>query len=146
MVSKKLEADPDFSPIKKKKKTFGNYIDIFETKVPHFLVAIVTRADKNESPYMKPFVTAFEEDETGDLSVDWNIIKIATHKGEKYTNGTYNPMPKSPGSNIAWDAYVAYKTGSVATPKALGIHIGKKFNKFVANCNEVRCFERFVSF
>ena len=47
-------------------------------------MAIVTRADKNESPYMKPFVTAFEEDETGDLSVEWNIIKIATRKGEKY--------------------------------------------------------------
>ena len=137
---KKLEIAPDFSPVKKKKKTFGNYIDIFETKVDHFVVAIVTRADKNESPYMKPFVTAFEEDETGDLSKEWKIIKIASRKGEKNEDGTYETMPKSPGSIIGWDAFIAYKSGVVATSKALGMHLVKKFNEFVNNSNEVSLF------
>ena len=107
-------------------------------------MAITTRADKDESPYMKPFVTAFEEDVSGDLSEEWNIIKIGTRKGEKNADGTYKPMPKSPGSNIAWDAYVAYKSGSITTPKALGNHIAKKFNEFVDNSNEVRCFVGFI--
>ena len=78
---KKLEIAPDFSPVKKKKKTFGNYIDMFETKVSNFVVAIVTRAGKYEGPYMKPFVTAFEEDDSGELSKKWKIIKIASRKG-----------------------------------------------------------------
>ena len=30
---------------------------------------------------MKPFVTSFEEDETGDLSKEWKIIKIASRRG-----------------------------------------------------------------
>ena len=88
---KKLEIAPDFSPVKKKKKTFGNYIDVFETKVSHFVVAIVTRADKCESSYMKPFVTAFEEDDSGELSKKWKIIKIASRKGEKMKTGLTLP-------------------------------------------------------
>ena len=59
-------------------------------------MAITTRADKDESPYMKPFVMAFEEDVSGDLSEEWNIIKIGTRKGEKMqtvlTNPCLNPL------------------------------------------------------
>ena len=64
---------------------------------------------------------------------------------EENEDSTYKPMPKSPGSNIAWDAYVAYKSGSITTPKALGNHIAKKFNEFMDNSNEVRCFVGFAS-
>ena len=47
-------------------------------------------------------------------------------------------MPKLPGSNIAWDAFVAYKSGPIVTPKALGNHITKEFNEFVNSSTEVR--------
>lgn len=135
---KKLEMVPDFSPVKKKKKTFGNYIDVYDTKVSHFSVVIVTRADKCESPYMKPFVTAFEEDDSGELSKKWKILKIAARKGEKSGDGTYAPMPASPGSNFAWHAFIAYKSGPIVTAKALGNHITKDFNAFVNTSTEVR--------
>ena len=79
---KKLEMVPDFSHVKKKKKTFGNYIDVYDTKVSHFLVVIVTRADKCESPYMKPFVTAFEEDGSGELSKNGKFSRLL-HAREK---------------------------------------------------------------
>ena len=84
---KKLEMVPNFSPVKKKKKTFGNYIDVYDTKVSHFSVVIVTRADKCESPYMKPFVTAFEEDGSGELFKKLKILKIAARKREKVETG-----------------------------------------------------------
>ena len=134
---KKLLASPSFLPLKKQKKKFGNYVDVIETKTPYFVLIMFTRADKNELPYMKPIVDAFEEDITGELSEQWQVIKIVHMKGEKNEDGTYEPKTKSPNSKIPWDGFVAYMTDEYASPDSLGIHLAKQFNKFVEECNDV---------
>ena len=96
-----------------------------------------TRADKNELPYMKPIVDAFEEDITGELSEQWQVIKIVHTKGEKNKDRTYQPKTKSFNSKIPWDGFVAYMTGEYASPDSLGIHLAKQFNKFIEECNDV---------
>ena len=44
----------DFSPMKKRKKVWGNIVDVYATSVTVLFVAIPTRSDKDEAPRMKP--------------------------------------------------------------------------------------------
>ena len=74
-------------PSKKQKKRFGNYIGVIETKTLYFVLVVLTKADKNESPYAKPIVSAFEEDDSGELSEQWKVIKIVHMKGNKIKMG-----------------------------------------------------------
>ena len=134
---KQLQAKPDFSPVKKRKKSFGNYLDVIDTQVPHFSIVIATRGDKNECPYMKPIVDAFEEDMGGELSAKWSVIKIAPQKGEKNASGEHEPVPNSPDHKIAWDVIVAYKKSGNASSKTLGTKLAKELNEFVKDSPEV---------
>ena len=58
---------------KKQKHSFYNYIDIVEVQVPHLCIGVPTRADKPESPYLKPIIDEFEMDISGKLSASWKV-------------------------------------------------------------------------
>ena len=73
----------DATPIKKQKRSFCNLIDIIEVSVPHICIGVPTRADKPESPYLKPIVDEFEMDIDGELSALWKVLKITNGKGDK---------------------------------------------------------------
>ena len=134
---KLLAPSPNFSPLKKQKRKFGNYVDMIETNTPHFVLAVFTRADKNESPYMKPIIDAFEEDNTGELAEQWQVIKIVQMKGEKNEDGTYQTKTVAPDSRFFWYGFVAYMSDEHASPDSLGLHLAKQFNKFVEECDIV---------
>ena len=59
---------------------------MIKTKTPYFFVVVITRAYKNEAPYMKPLITAFEDDTSGALSTEWGVIEIIQLEGEKDPN------------------------------------------------------------
>ena len=79
----KLTVSLDATPIKKQKRSFCNHIDIVEVSVPHLCIDVPTRADKPESPYLKPIIDEFEMDIGGELSALWKVLKITNRKGEK---------------------------------------------------------------
>ena len=107
---KKLLPFPNFLPLKKQKRKFGNYVDIIESKTPHFVLAVFIRADKNESLCMKPIIDAFEENNISKLVEQWQVIKIVHMKGEKNKDGTYQTKTVAPDSRFPWDGFAAYMT------------------------------------
>ena len=72
----KLTVSLDVTPIKKQKQSFCNHIDIVEVQVAHLCIGVPTRADKPESPYLKPIIDEFEMDIGGELSALWKVLKI----------------------------------------------------------------------
>ena len=64
---KSIAMAPDFSPMKKKKKTWGNALVLYDTQVSVLSIAIPTHSDVDEALWMKPIVDAYEEDESGEL-------------------------------------------------------------------------------
>ena len=138
---KRLQMNPDFSPIKKQKKIFGNYVDGFETLVGCIVPFVLTRADKKESPYTKPIVDAFEEDLDGEIPAKWNVMKIAIQKGKEKSDGSFDQVPKSPASKIGWDVFIGFRKNESTSAKSIGVHLAKELTSFVKNCPQVSaCF------
>ena len=79
----KLTLSLDTTPIKKQKRSFCNHIDIVEVSVHHLCIGIPTRADKPESPYLKPIIDEFEMDIGGELSALWKVLKLLIEKVKK---------------------------------------------------------------
>ena len=92
---KKQSKNFDFSPMKKKSKGWGNYVEVFETKVSELSIAVITRGDKPEYPWMKPIYERFEMDETGRLHEECKLLTFAPAKGEKDDNGIWQPKKKA---------------------------------------------------
>ena len=96
---------PDFSPMKKRKKVWGNIIDVYATSVTVLFVAIPTRSDKDEAPWMKPIADAYEDDASGEMAKGLRAMAMVDLKGD----GDNTFKPKAPGSTVAWEAFVLYK-------------------------------------
>ena len=97
---KKLLTSPNYLPLEKQKRKFGNYVYIIETKLPHFVLVVFTRADKNELPYTKPIIDAFEEENTGELAEQWQVIKIFQMKKRKERRRNLSDKDCSPWLQI----------------------------------------------
>ena len=80
----KLKISLDLSrPIKKQqKRKYCNFLDVFDTSVPHIKVVVPTRADIPAGLYLKPIVEAFEDDDDGELSTSLKILQCCHCKGE----------------------------------------------------------------
>ena len=128
----------DASSTMKQKPSFCNHIDIVEVSVPHLCIGVPTRADKPESPYLKPIIDEFEMDIGGKLSALWKVLKITNRKGEKNSDGCHSFVPKSPGSRIPWNIFVLYKDGESIDSKSIGKHLSTELTKFVQDCPRVR--------
>ena len=96
---------PDFSPMKKRKKVWGNIVDVYATSVTVLFVAIPTRSDKDEAPWMKPIADAYEADTSGDMAKELRCMAMVDLKGDDDNT----VKPKAPGSTVAWEAFVLYK-------------------------------------
>ena len=73
---------PDFSPMKKKEKIWGNVLDVYATLVLVLYIAIPTHSDKDKAPWMKPIVNTFEEEEDeGKISEKLKTMAIMNLKG-----------------------------------------------------------------
>ena len=96
---------PDFSPMKKRKKVWGNIIDVYATSVTVLFVAIPTRSDKDEAPWMKPIADAYEANASGKIAKELRAMAMVDLKGD----GDNTFKPKAPGSTVAWEAFVLYK-------------------------------------
>ena len=134
----KLTVSLDVTPIKKQKQSYCNFLDIVEVQVPHLCIGVPTRADKPESPYLKPIIDEFEMDIGGELSALWKVLKITNQKGDKNSDGYHNFVHKSPGSRIPWNIFVLYKDGVNIDSKTIGKHLSTEFTKFVQECPKVR--------
>ena len=136
----KLKISLDLSqPIKKQqKRKYCNFLDVFDTSVPHIKVVVPTRADIPAGLYLKPIVEAFEDDDDGELSTSMKILQCCHRKGEEKEDGSYDYMPKAGGSRIPWDQFVAYIDDDDTDSKSLGVHIAKKLTEFVKSCSQVR--------
>ena len=134
----KLTVSLDVTPIKKQKQSYCNFLDIVEVQVPHLCIGVPTRADKPESPYLKPIIDEFEMDIGGELSASWKVLKITNRKGEKNSDGCHSFVPKSPGSRIPWNIFVLYKDGESIDSKSIGKHLSTELTKFVQDCPKVR--------
>ena len=128
----------DTTPSKKPKPNlFGNYIDLIVTRASHLVVAIATRADKPEGPHTKPVMDACEEEVGGELASRWNVMKIVPRKGLERGDGTYDPVPKSPGSRINWDTFILVKTSEQVAAEALGKNLAAELTNFVKSSSKV---------
>ena len=124
----KLTVSLDVTPIKKQKQSYCNFLDIVEVQAPHLCIGVPTRADKPESPYLKPIIDA----------ASWKVLKITTRKGEKNSDGRHSFVPKAPGSRIPWNIFVLYKDGESIDSKSIGKHLSTELTKFVQDCPKVR--------
>ena len=104
----KLTVSLDVIPIKKQKQSYCNFLDIVEVQVPHLCIGVPTRADKPESPYLKPIIDEFEMDISGELSASWKVLKLLIEK-VKNSDGCHSFVPKSPGSRIPWNIFFCTK-------------------------------------
>ena len=134
----KLTLSLNATPIKEQKRSFCNHIDIVELSVPHICIGVPTRANKPESPYLKPIIDEFEMDIDGKLSALWKVLKITNQKGDKNSDGYQNFLLKSPGSGIPWNIFILYKDGVNIDSKSIGKHLSTELTKFVQNCPKVR--------
>lgn len=124
-------------PVKTKKSTWGNFIDVYQTKVPPILIAVATRKDKPEGSYITPMVKALNDDDTGDLTKKWKILSFLSRRGlkdEGEHSGGRNAMLKRKDSPFEWEAIVAFSDETKQeTPEDVGQHIARQFSAFSKN-------------
>ena len=65
----KVVMSTNFSPVKvaaskKKRSTWGNHVDIYETLVLPIVIAVFIRMDNSDGSYITPFVKALKNDDT----------------------------------------------------------------------------------
>ena len=135
----KLEMKPDFSPMKKKKKVWGNILDVYATAVPVLFIAIPTRSDKDEAPWMKPIVDAWNEDEDGQIAKKLNVLAIMELKG----NNGNTPKPKAPDSSVGWESYIIYKDDDEDNAKSLGKKLATALTELV---EQLDAYERKIPY
>ena len=122
----KLALSLDATPIKKQKRLFCNLIDIVEVSVSHICIGVPTRADKPESPHLKPILDEFEMDVDGKISALLKVLKITNQKGDKNVDGYHDFVPESPGSRIPWNLCVLYKDGEDIDSKTIGKNLATR--------------------
>ena len=68
--------------MKKRKKVWGNIVDVYATSVTVLFVAIPTRSDKDEAPWMKPIADAYEADTSGKMAKKLRAMATLELKGD----------------------------------------------------------------
>ena len=126
---KKLSFNLESTPIKKK-KAWGNVVDVFQTEVWQYVIGICFRGDKAEGPYVNPMVEEFENDITEAVAKEWKLYGIFPRRGP-VIDGEDTELPKSPTSQYRWEAFLLKKDSEDDTPRSLGENLAAKFTSFV---------------
>ena len=132
-TKKPLKMKLDLSPMKKKSK-WGNYIDVYQTKIDPLVIIVATRYDKAEGSYITPMIEAFEDDANGELTNKWKVLSIFPRRG---VDGSTD-MVKGPANKYTWECMVAYKDeDDEDTAESLGKNIALQFSEFAKKSEKV---------